>query len=68
MYRASYEPHSLDYILAKLAGERYSAANPVTYSTSDILSARRVLKRLMEDTSRNEVSSIRQVVAENNEA
>lgn len=61
---------TLDHILGKLkpaAPIKYSASNPVTYSTADVLAARTVLQRLLGDASRNEVVSVREVVTNNNE-
>lgn len=61
---------TLDHILGKIKPHtpaKYSAANPVTYSTADVVAARAVLQRLLGDTSLNEVVSIREVVIYNNE-
>lgn len=68
MHRPPYTGElTLAYILGKIDPVKYSAKNPVTYSTSDVVKARSVLLRLTSDFTRNEVVSVKEVVACNNE-
>jgi hypothetical protein len=67
MYHQNKNLPNLDEILRKVKKVPYGSSNPITYSTQDIVAARVVLKRLLENTNLNEVVSIKHVAVESNE-
>ena len=68
MHRKRGADINLADVLAKLRGEEVPKPAPVVYSASDIIAAKTVLDRLLLATTRNEVSSIREMPTENNES
>ena len=60
MYDQRGSSAKLDRLLAKVRGTEHPtpAYTPVTYTSSEIRSARTVLDRLLATSSRNELSSI----------
>ncbi len=66
MYKKPGVSPNLEEVLNKLHKKPVTYA-PVKYANSDILAAKKVLNRLLANSTRNEVSSIREVPKESNE-